>query len=406
MRGGRITAGAPAPLVTADAGYRLRCRPEAAYLVTGGMGGLGPAIAGWLADRGARRIVLAGRTGLPRRETWESVEDAELRRRIDAVVELERRGVAVDAVALDVAEPGALAAHLADRDRLGAAPIRGVVHAAGVESAALLTDLGPDEVRRVLAPKVAGAHAVAEAFPPGTVDFLHLVGSAGAVFGVPGQGAYAAANSYLDGLARRRDHEGADDTLALDWVAWEGMGFGADAVVVRDELARVGSRPVRPAEAFAAWDRVAALGPVQAVMVPRPAAAGADAAPAAETASDWSAMDPGEALSLIEEGLRGIVARELRLDPGELTSDRPFAEIGLNSVMAMSIRRDAEALVGTDLSVTMLWNHPTLGSLAGHLAERVGVIAADAGPERYDPEIGDGEGLLDSLFDSVEENAL
>ncbi|RDH11046.1 KR domain-containing protein, partial [Tsukamurella pulmonis] len=77
-------------------------------------------------------------------------------------------------------------------------------------------------------------------------------------------GAYAAANAYLDGLARCRAHEGADDTLALDWVAWDGMGFGADAAVVRDELDRVGSRPVRPGEAFAAWDHAAAHGVTQA----------------------------------------------------------------------------------------------------------------------------------------------
>ncbi|MGZ9827574.1 beta-ketoacyl synthase N-terminal-like domain-containing protein [Tsukamurella ocularis] len=406
LRDGRITSGVPTPFEAAGTGYPLRCRPDAAYLVTGGMGGLGPAIAGWLADRGARRIVLAGRTALPRRDEWADAEDAETRRRIDAVIALERRGIAVEAVRLDVAEPGALVDYLDARDRTGAPPIRGVVHAAGVQSATLLTDLQPDAVRAVLAPKVAGARAIADAFPPGSVDFLHLVGSAGAVFGVPGQGAYAAANAYLDGLARRRAHEGADDTLALDWVAWDGMGFGADAVVVRDELARLGSRPIRSGEAFAAWDHAAAHGPTQAIMVPRPAAESAAPAAAAEPGSDWSAMEPADALSRIEDGLRGIVARELRLDPGELTADRPFADIGLNSVMAMSIRRDAEELVGTELSVTMLWNHPTLGSLAGHLAERVGVQVDGAPAAGHGAVEGTEDGLLESLFDSVEENAL
>ncbi|WP_367839686.1 type I polyketide synthase [Tsukamurella pulmonis] len=406
LRAGRLSSGVPAPLAATGAGYPLRCRPDGAYLVTGGMGGLGPAIAGWLADHGARRIVLAGRTALPRRDDWAGTADPETRRRIDAVIGLERRGVAVEAVRLDVAEPGALEAYLRERDQRGAPPIRGVVHAAGVQSATLLTELRPDAVRDVLAPKVAGARALADAFPPGTVDFLHLVGSAGAVFGVPGQGAYAAANAYLDGLARCRAHEGADDTLALDWVAWDGMGFGADAAVVRDELDRVGSRPVRPGEAFAAWDHAAAHGVTQAIMVPIPAAERDEPDSAGEPASDWSAMDPALALSRIEEGLRGIVARELRLDPGELTTDRPFADIGLNSVMAMSIRRDAEELVGTELSVTMLWNHPTLGSLAGHLAERVGVPVAGATPVAGESADDTEDGLLESLFDSVEENAL
>ncbi|NMD58597.1 SDR family NAD(P)-dependent oxidoreductase, partial [Tsukamurella columbiensis] len=407
LRAGRVAAAAPVPLVASGAGYPLRCRPDAAYLVTGGMGGLGPAIAGWLADHGARRLVLAGRTALPQRDTWAEVTDADTRRRIDAVVALERRGVAVDTVALDVGRPGALADLVEERNRRGAPPIRGVVHAAGVQSATLLTELRPAEVHDVLAPKVAGARAVVEAFPPGTVDFLHFVGSAGAVHGVPGQGAYAAANAYLDGLARWRQNEGADDTLSLDWVAWDSMGFGADAEVVRNELERRGSRPVRAGEAFAAWDYAAAHATTQVVMMPRPAAPSDDTTAAAETGTGtaWTAMEPAAALSLIEDGLRGIVARELRLDPAELTADRPFADIGLNSVMAMSIRRDAEVLVGTDLSVTMLWNHPTIGSLAGHLAERVGVAVEAPPADRGGDEFAD-EGLLDSLFDSAEENAV
>ena len=61
-------------------------------------------------------------------------------------------------------------------------------------------------------------------FPPGSLDFLHFTASAGTVFGVPGQGAYAAGNAYLDGLARARHAQG-DATVSLDWVAWRGLGF-------------------------------------------------------------------------------------------------------------------------------------------------------------------------------------
>ncbi|WP_231702975.1 type I polyketide synthase [Tsukamurella asaccharolytica] len=402
VRDGRVTSPLPVPVNRGGGATLLRCRTESTYLVTGGLGSLGTAIAHWLADRGARRIVLAGRTALPSRAEWPDVLDPELRRRIDAVTELEHRGVAVEVVALDIAEPGSLAAWVADRDERGAPPVRGVVHAAGIESSALLADLDPATVRAVLAPKVAGAQAIDAAFPVDTVDFIHLVGSAGAVFGVPGQGAYAAANAYLDGLARRRDHVGAIDTVALDWVAWEGMGFGARAEVVRQELERVGSRPVRAAEAFAAWDYAAGLDLPQVVMLPRQSTDGGAEPTEERPIPAWAQLPPDEALRGIEDGLRDIVARELRLDPAELTADRPFAEIGLNSVMAMSIRRDAENLVGTELSVTMLWNHPTLGGLARYLAERVGAIEAAPAGAPADPEEQDGTGLLDSLFDSAE----
>ncbi|MDP0398897.1 type I polyketide synthase [Tsukamurella strandjordii] len=404
LRDGAITVGVPAAVPATDAGTPMRCRPDAAYLVTGGLGSLGLAIAVWLADKGARRIILAGRTPLPARAQWNTVVEPVLRERIDAVAALEQRGVAVETIALDIAAAGALTEYLADRDRQGAPAIRGIVHAAGVQSAMLIDDVDAESVDAVLEPKVAGARALADAFPPGTIDFLHLVGSAGAVYGVPGQSAYAAANAYLDGLARRRHHEGATDVLALDWVAWQDMGFGAGAEVVRRELERMGSRPVRPAEAFAAWEYAAAHGAHQAIMVPRPGGARPDAAGRDRAGGTpvWSQMSPSDALASIESGLRDIVARELRMSPAELTADRPFAEIGLNSVMAMSIRRDAETLVGTELSVTMLWNHPTLGALARHLAERVG--ASPPGSEsRGEPAAEQaGDGLLDNLFDSVE----
>jgi phthiocerol/phenolphthiocerol synthesis type-I polyketide synthase A len=85
----------------------------------------------------------------------------------------------------------------------------------------------------------------------------------------------------------------------------------------------------------------------------------------------------------------------------ELESDRPFAELGLNSVMAMSVRRAAEQLVGVELSATMLWNHPTIASLAGYLATRLSPMDP-TDPDDPDP-LADGEGsVLDELFDSVE----
>ncbi len=181
----------------------LRCRPDAAYLITGGLGALGLLTAGWLADRGARRVILAGRTALPPRRDWDSdSNDAATAEKINAVRALEARGVAVEAVALDIGSPEAMQALLAKRDDEGAVPIRGVVHGAGITDAELFTELDESRLRRTVWPKIAGAQVLHQAFPPGSLDFMFLTAAAGAVFGVPGQGAYAAANAYLDGLAQ------------------------------------------------------------------------------------------------------------------------------------------------------------------------------------------------------------
>ena len=384
----------------------LRCRPDAAYLITGGMGALGLLTAGWLADHGARRLVLTGRTPLPPRREWDNDRnDVDAQQKIAAIQDLEKRGVSIEVVTLDIGSQEALQDLLARRDRDGAPPIRGVVHAAGITENKLLTDTPDSTLRRVMWPKIAGAQALDEAFTPGTLDFFYLMGSAGTIFGVPGQGAYAAANAYLDCLARARHRRGCH-TVSMDWVAWRGLGFASDAAVVVAELERMGSRPVSPEEAFAAWEYADRRDIAQAVMIPLPSSDRSPSGDIDTRASEvpvWSQMAHEDVVRVLESGLQTILARELRMSGSELEFDRPFAEFGLNSVMAMSIRREAEQLVGIELSATMLWNHPTIEALAAHLAEKL------SPPESPDvagtgvEELGDSESsVLDSLFDSVE----
>jgi phthiocerol/phenolphthiocerol synthesis type-I polyketide synthase A len=387
----------------------IRCRPDVAYLITGGMGTLGLLMAGWLAERGARRIVLAGRSPLPPRRDWDGESgDPDVRRRVAGIRALEMRGVTVDAVALDVGSRDAVHALLEERDRAGDPPIRGVIHAAGVTESQLLTELADDRLRHTLWPKVQGAQVIDEAFPPGTLDFLYLTASAGGVFGVPGQGAYAAANAYLDCMARAR-HQRCGDTVSLDWVAWEGLGFASDAHIVVQELERLGSRPITPEEAFAAWELVSRHHLAQAVMAPLPAPGGSDTSTpdrqdTSRPAYTWSEMSAEYVLGTLEVELQSILAAELGMSEAELDMDRPFADLGLNSVMAMSVRREAEQLIGVELSATMLWNHPTTASLATYLANKV--LPQDGSATPTDSEFNmppDSTGsVLDALFDSVD----
>jgi phthiocerol/phenolphthiocerol synthesis type-I polyketide synthase A len=362
-------------------------------------------MAAWLADHGARRLVLAGRTPLPPRQHWHNADHStDIRHKIATIRALEMRGVSVDAVALDVGSRDAVQALLAKRDGDGAPPIRGVIHAAGVTESQLLNEISDSRLRRTMWPKIAGAQALHEAFPPVSLDFFYLTASAGAIFGVPGQAAYAAANSYLDCLARARHQQGCH-TVSLDWVAWQGLGFARDAQIVVQELERLGSRPITPGEAFAAWERVHCRDVAQAVMAPMPAP-GVDVSDVSEAhrsstlAREWSQMSPGDVLAELQNGLRAILSVELGMPEAQVEPDRPFADMGLNSVMAMSVRRKAEQLVGVELSATMLWNHPTIGSLASYLAKKL------APQKEVDDDIdrlpNSGDSVLDALFDSVE----
>jgi phthiocerol/phenolphthiocerol synthesis type-I polyketide synthase A len=380
----------------------LRCRPDAAYLITGGMGALGLLMAGWLADLGARRLILAGRTPLPPRRDWDNdTNDADVCQKIAAIRALESRGVSVDAVGLDVGSRGAVQALLARRDDDGAPPIRGVIHAAGLTEAQLLTETEESRLRRTMWPKIAGAQVLHEAFPPCSIDFFFLIASAGTVFGIPGQGAYASANAYLDGLARAR-HQNGCHTVSLDWVAWQGLGFATEAQVVLQELERLGSRPVTPGEAFIAWEHLERYDVDQAVMAPLPSSdrIAPDPDSTSAVASTWAQMPAENMLSELENGLRSILARELRMPDTELDLNRPFAELGLNSVMAMSVRRETEKFVGIELSATMLWNHPTIAALAGHLAKKL--LPQEDSDDHIEMLPDSASSVLNELFDSVE----
>jgi phthiocerol/phenolphthiocerol synthesis type-I polyketide synthase B len=128
--------------------------------------------------------------------------------------------------------------------------------------------------------------------------------------------------------------------------------------------------------------------------------------PAAETSSApievpaWSQMSPEERLGELQTRLRAILARELGMPDTAVNIDTPFPELGLDSMMAMNLLRDAKQLVQTDLSATMLWNHPTISSFATYVAE---LLTPEEEPEEEHADVtSDSISLLDALFDSVE----
>jgi phthiocerol/phenolphthiocerol synthesis type-I polyketide synthase A len=186
----------------------------------------------------------------------------------------------------------------------------------------------------------------------------------------------------------------------LDWVVWRGLGFGSDAQIAMQELERLGSRPVAPEEAFAAWEYLERYDVAQALMAPLPSSDVPAASDDSAISPAWSEMPAEDVLRELEAGLRAILARELQLPEAELALDRPFAEFGLNSVMAMSVRRDTELFVGIELSATMLFNYPTIVALAEHLAKK---LLPHTDSDNDSDALGDSDSsVLDDLFDSVE----
>ncbi|MGV0801325.1 KR domain-containing protein, partial [Mycolicibacterium elephantis] len=199
---------------------------------------------------------------------WRDAGDSEV---IRAVAALEERGVWVRVVPIDIGAPGA-----ADRLRdalCDLPPVRGVIHAAGVEAGALLVNTTQQDFAAAMHPKVDGTLTLHEVFPPGQLDWMVLFSSCGYLAGFPGQGAYACANSFLDVMARRRRRLG-DRTVSVAWTAWRGMGMGSTSGFIAAQLDALGMGTIGPDEAVRALDLAMRADQANIVVLPvLPAAA-------------------------------------------------------------------------------------------------------------------------------------
>ncbi len=193
------------------------------YLITGGFGGIGAAMATAIATTARAVLVLAGRTALPDRAHWDGPETAALpnpvRERIALVRRLEDLGARVHPVVLDAGDEAAVTQLLADLHRRFGR-IDGVLHAAGVPGVGLMHFKTEQTAAEVLAPKLGAARALL-ADTPHRPGFTVLFSSTAALIGGPGQADYAAANAYLDAAAAAAHRPGGPRVLAVDWAEWQ-----------------------------------------------------------------------------------------------------------------------------------------------------------------------------------------
>ncbi|GLF98781.1 type I polyketide synthase [Streptomyces yaizuensis] len=366
-------------------GTPLQCSPSGTVLITGGLGALGLEVARWLVDRGARRLLLAGRRGLPPRAAWETVTDPDVRRQIDGVLALEALGVTVGVLVLDITDADQVAAALAP-GALGLPPVRGIVHAAGVVNNALVDKVEPDGLREVLAPKATGAMVLHRLFPPGTLDFFVLFSSCGQFARLSGQAGYAAANSFLDALAAHRNAGGHTETVSIGWTAWRGLGLSADIATTMFEANSRGLEAVSVSEAFRAWafgDRFQAAYQAVLRVVPTPphtprlpmfreltvSDEGDGTAGGQSFAAEIEGLSAEEARERVTDDVRAQVAAELNLGADEIDMKRPLVELGVDSVMTVALRVRLHRRYGLDLPPTILWARPTVAALSEHVVD-------------------------------------
>ena len=376
--GGGIPAAHPAAHALPP---RLQVPADATFLITGGLRGFGLRTAEWLADRGARNLVLLGRRG-------PSADEAQT-----ALARLDRRGIRVIARACDVTDRAALAAVLDELAR-DMPPLRGIVHAAMVIDDGLAHDMSAEQMRAVMAPKLLGAQHLHELTRGVPLDFFVFYSSATTLFGNPGQGNYVAANAGLEAIARMRRAAGLPATC-VRWGAIDDVGFLARNKEIKDALqGRMGGSALQSAAALEALETLlienrSDVGVLEldwrALSRFLPSAASPKFVELARAAGDAEVADDGAhdlkrlLIELSEEELHGTVMEMLKVEIGEilritpanLDVTRSVQHMGLDSLMAVELVVAIESRFGIRLSVISLSDSPTIAKLATGIIDQL-----------------------------------
>jgi acyl transferase domain-containing protein/NAD(P)-dependent dehydrogenase (short-subunit alcohol dehydrogenase family)/acyl carrier protein len=414
-RGARESAAHPPP---------ARFPAEASYLITGGFGGFGLALADWLVRQGARHLVLIGRQG---------AASADARQ---AVARLEAAGARVLVVAADISrrdDVQCLFARLAAE----APPLKGIFHAAAVLDDAAIKTLDASKFRSAMDPKAKGAWLLHQFSQGLALDHFVLFSSVGSLVGNPGQSTYVAANAFLDSLAHARAAQGLAAT-SINWGALGQVGMAARHKGVEDYLNRMGFGSFTPQQAIGVMDKILQWQPTvigASIMDWRMLR---DAYPAwgdsprnsrvmAEAASQAGGGRQGQLaeLALLDSLARfdrisslftDLLSEILRLPPHKLDPSLSLLNLGMDSLMAIEIQAATHKRIGVKVSALELMKGSSITELVQRFSDIIDkpLPPPDAEPPRavapLPPEPSEGEVLdlenMDLMLDELSDEEL
>ncbi|MEW6234617.1 MAG: type I polyketide synthase [Candidatus Omnitrophota bacterium] len=362
---------------------RYRFREDGAYLITGGLGGLGLAVASWMLERGARHLLLLSRRAC----------DNAAAKQVKA---LTASSAQVEFIQSDVSRFESLEMALRRLEET-MPPLRGVIHCAGVVADGVLREQNWERFRLALAPKVEGAwnlHLLTRNAP---LDFFVLFSSAASLFGAQGQANYAAANAFLDSLAWRRRALGLS-AVAINWGAWSETGVAA-RLGLGEQLERKGIRSLSPSQGLQVLEECL-LHPeyAQIGVAPidwsvfmklfhlseeppylselfqqerqREGAAKPISTPI-EILSQLQDAAPDERRLLLAAFLREQAAAVLRIDLSQLDPRRSLSQMGLDSLMAVELRNRVRASLSADVPMVEFMEGHSVEELAQRIERRL-----------------------------------
>ena len=354
--------------------------PHGTILITGGTGTLGSLLAEHLVTQhGARHLLLTSRRGT---HTTNAPELA---------TRLHELGATVTITACDTADPSALADLL--RTIPTEHPLTAVIHAAGVLDDGVITALTPERLHAVLRPKIDTAHHLHELTKDHDLTAFILFSSIAGTLGTPGQANYAAANTYLDALAHHRHTQGQPAT-SLAWGLWAHTSDMTATLDKHDQtrLLHSGIQPLLTDHALALLDTALTLGhpslaPVELHLPSLRRQAESDTlprilrelvhAPPRRTSNRTTTSSLTQRLTrlpeieqtrllinLINSHTAAVLGRSTTetIDP-----DRPFHELGFDSLTAVELRNRLATALDARIPATLIFDYPTSTALAAYL---------------------------------------
>jgi myxalamid-type polyketide synthase MxaB len=386
------------------------------YLITGGLGGLGLQIARWLVDKGARHLILVGRSEVSQaaRET---------------INQLEQAGARISVVQADISKLDDITRILplspsSPHPLIPSPPsqLRGIIHAAGVLDDSVLIEQTWERFERVMEPKIKGAwnlHLATQNYP---LDFFVLFSSAASVVGSAGQANYAAANAFLDALAYYRRTMGLTGT-SINWGIWSSVGMAAQ-LTERDRfrLEKQGMSAIAVEQGLQILEKLLACDPVQVCVLPidwsaflkqlpnnrilpffekvRPALAGKIQP---EFLEHLKAATPSDRTLLLIDRIKVYVAKILRIEsPETIDIEQGFTELGMDSLSSVELRNQLQTNLQLTLPSTLIFDYPSICAIANYLEQKIfASVSLQKQEKTLDPTLAEIENLSESEAEAL-----